>query len=143
MTLQSISLLSRLQDDKLHIRTACWGDLASVIESVSRALRREAEAALMIFVVSAEFVVQWVGGVGVLGEGGMGIIHVSPGSGGYFEASSFTLSHYMSQHSSLPHNLMNNDQRCSTRASNGDDEDLKSGEVDNKVQVTRRDTDED
>lgn len=87
----------------------------------------------MIFVVSAEFVVQWGGvdwggggeGAVALGEGGTGIIHVSPGSGGYFEASSFALAHYMSQHSSLPHNLMNSDQRCSTCASNGDDEDLK------------------
>lgn len=57
-------LLSCLQADKLHIRTACWGDLASVIESVSWAFHGEAEAVLMIFVVSAEFVVQCVGGWG-------------------------------------------------------------------------------
>lgn len=74
-------------------------------------LRGEAEAALMIFVVSAEFVVQWGG---ALGEGGTGIIHVSPGSGGYFEASGFTLSHYMSQRSSLPYSLMDKACRSST-----------------------------
>lgn len=79
--IMTLKLLSRLRADKLHIRTACWGDLASVIESVSWALRRETEAVLMIFVVSAEFVVQCLG-AGALGEGGMGIIHVSPGSGG-------------------------------------------------------------
>lgn len=64
VTLWSISLLSCLQAGKLHIRTACWGDLASVIESVSWAFGREAEAELTIFVVSAEFVVQWGGGLG-------------------------------------------------------------------------------
>lgn len=81
----------------------------------------------MIFVVSAEFVVQWgwARGGGGLGEVGTGIIHVSPGSGGYFEASSFTLSHRMRQRGSLPHNLMDNDHLCSTSAPNGDDEDVK------------------
>lgn len=49
----------------------------------------------MIFVASAEFVVQLGWGAGALGEVGTGIIHVSPGSGGYFEASSFILSHHM------------------------------------------------
>lgn len=77
-------------------------------------------------------------GAGAPGEGGTGIIHVSPGSGGYFEASSFTLSHCTSQHSSLPCNLMKNDHRCSARASNGDDEEPESEWVDNKVQVRSR-----
>lgn len=36
----------------------------------------------MIFVVSAEFVVQCLE-AGALGEGGTGIIHISPGSGGF------------------------------------------------------------
>lgn len=40
------------------------GDLASVNESVSWALRGEAGARLMIFVLSAEFVVQLVRGGG-------------------------------------------------------------------------------
>ena len=86
---------------------------------------REAEAAPVIFVLSAEFVVQWGWGLGALGEVGTGIIHASPGSAGYFEASSFALSHRMKRGSSPPYNLMDNDHLCSAAASNGDDEDVK------------------
>lgn len=97
----TLKLLYRLQADKLHTRTACWGDLASVIESVSWALRGEAEAVLMIFVFSAELVVQRAWRPGALGEVGTGIIHVSAGSSGHFEASGFTFSHHLRQRNSL------------------------------------------
>ena len=59
--------------------------MALVIESVSQTVHRESEAMLMILKLLCSGM-----GVGVQGDEGMGIIHVSPGIGGHFEASHFT-----------------------------------------------------
>lgn len=57
-----------IQVDKLHMRTACWRDLASVIESVSWAVQREpALAALWIL----KLLCSWVDGGGSRGNSEM------------------------------------------------------------------------